>query len=462
MAGLSEIIKDAGIVGCGGAGFPTHAKYSGGPVETIIVNGAECEPLLQTDRYLMRNCARKLIRTADRILEETGAKEFIIALKAAYTREIDSLERAIEELGSAVKLHKLQSFFPAGDEQTIVYEVTGRVVPPAAIPLSVGCVVSNVATIYGIGDAFEGEPFTRKFLTVTGEVNHPIILRVPVGTPVSECIKLAGGTPLSRYIVVNGGPMMGKMIRMEDVPNSYVTKTMSGLIVLPEDSAIARRNQVTVKHMINQAKSACIQCSFCSQMCPRALLGHPIRPNKIMRKLSSGMPMEEMLNDPDVRNAALCCECGICEIYACPMGLKPRTVNSMLKKELAKAGIRFQRPEGVEYTALPEREMRKAPTERVAARAGVGAYEDLKIDDFCSIKPEDAGCVRLSLRQGIGAPSVPVVKDGAAVKAGDRIAACPEKSLGSELHASVPGTIFIDPDGQYIEIRTGKKWDYEA
>ena len=165
MAGLTEIIKEAGIVGCGGAGFPTHAKYSGGPVETIIVNGAECEPLLQTDRYLMRNCARKLIRTADRIKEETGAKEFIIALKAAYTREIESLERAIEELGSSVKLHKLQSFFPAGDEQTIVYEVTGRVVPPAAIPLSVGCVVSNVATIYGIGDAFEGEPFTRKFLT---------------------------------------------------------------------------------------------------------------------------------------------------------------------------------------------------------------------------------------------------------------------------------------------------------
>ena len=255
------------------------------------------------------------------------------------------------------KLHKLQSFFPAGDEQTIVYEVTGRVVPPAAIPLSVGCVVSNVATIYGIGDAFEGEPFTRKFLTVTGEVAHPTILRVPVGTPVSECIALAGGTHLSRYIVVNGGPMMGKMIPMEEVPNSYVTKTMSGLIVLPEDSAIARRNHVTVKHMINQAKSACIQCSFCSQMCPRALLGHPIRPNKIMRKLSSGTPIGEMLNDPDVRNAALCCECGICEIYACPMGLKPRTVNSMLKKELAKAGIRYQRPEGVEYTARPERGM---------------------------------------------------------------------------------------------------------
>ena len=133
----------------------------------------------------------------------------------------------------------------------------------------------------------------------------------------------------------------------------------------------------------------------------------------------------------------------------------------MLKKELAKAGIRYQRPEGVEYTARPERGMRKAPTERVASRAGVGAYENLKIDDFFSVNPEEAGCVRLSLRQGIGAPSVPTVKDGDPVKAGERIAACPEKSLGSELHASVSGTVSIDPDGAYIEIRTGKNWSYE-
>lgn len=192
MAGLTEIIKEAGIVGCGGAGFPTHAKYSGGPVETIIVNGAECEPLLQTDRYLMRNCARKLIRTADRIKEETGAKEFIIALKAAYTREIESLERAIEELGSSVKLHKLQSFFPAGDEQTIVYEVTGRsfLRLRSRFPSAAWSAMWQPST--GSGDAFEGEPFTRKFLTVTGEVAHPTILRVP-GRNTGQRVHRPGG-----------------------------------------------------------------------------------------------------------------------------------------------------------------------------------------------------------------------------------------------------------------------------
>ena len=292
MAGLTEIIKEAGIVGCGGAGFPTHAKYSGGPVETIIVNGAECEPLLQTDRYLMRNCARKLIRTADRIKEETGAKEFIIALKAAYTREIESLERAIEELGSSVKLHKLQSFFPAGDEQTIVYEVTGRVVPPAAIPLSVGCVVSNVATIYGIGDAFEGEPFTRKFLTVTGEVAHPTILRVPVGTPVSECIALAGGTHLSRFIVVNGGPMMGRAMVNLDSP---VTKGCSGITVM--SGRDAQRREAT----------QCIKCAKCVSACPMGLEPYYL----------SKMTQKKGWDELEALMITSCIECGCCQ-STCP------------------------------------------------------------------------------------------------------------------------------------------------
>lgn len=462
MASLIELIKNAGVVGCGGAGFPTHAKYSGGTIETIIINGAECEPLLQTDRYIMRNHADSLIATADRILDETGAKQLVIALKSVYTREISALKKAIEKRKSDVKLHELQSFFPAGDEQTMVYEVTGRVVSPSAIPLSVGCVVNNIATLYSIGEALNDNPFTQKYLTVTGNVKHPVILRVPIGTPVKECIALAGGTPLDRYIVVSGGPMMGRVIEYSDIENSYVTKTTSGLIVLSENSAIARRNKVAIKHMLNQAKSACIQCSYCSQLCPRAMLGHPIQPHRIMRKLSSGMPISDMVKDPDVLNAYLCCECGICEIYACPMGLRPRAVNSMLKKEMAAAGIRYQRPENAEYHARFECEMRKAPTERVAARAGVGEYEHLVIDDFIEVEPCHAGTVRISLKQGIGAPSKLLVNNNDYIKAGEKIAVCPENSLGTELHASVSGIVSIDPNGQYIEIKTEDKWSFEA
>lgn len=446
---LTELIYQAGIIGCGGAGFPTHAKYNG-TIETIIINGAECEPLLQTDRYLMRNKAAELIQAADMLLRETGAGGCVIALKASYTREIGALEEAIRSFSSSVRLHRLESFFPAGDEQTIVYEVTGKVVPPSGIPLNVGCVVNNVATLYGIYEAMEGRPFTQKYLTVTGEVKNPVIAKVPIGTPVRECLKLAGGPVLSDYVVINGGPMMGKLMTKEEADSAYVTKTMSGLIVLSTDSSIARRSKVTLQHMLNRAKSACIQCSFCSQLCPRALLGHPLEPHRIMRKLSSCRDLTEILDDRDVRNAALCCECGICEVYACPMGLQPRKVNSLLKGELAGAGIRYQRTEG-EWEPDPNRNMRKAPTARVASRAGGAAFEEIQIDEMREITPSAAGTVRLALHQSIGAPSQPVINDGERVKEGQLIAVCPEGSLGSALHASISGVASVE--GQYLEIK---------
>ena len=444
---LSELIYQAGIVGCGGAGFPTHIKYGGnkGLIKTIIINGAECEPLLQTDCHIMRHHAMALVKAINLLKQETAAEDCVIALKHTYTREITALKAAIEETQVQIGIHLLDSFFPAGDEQSIVFEVTGQVVPPAGIPLETGCVVSNIATIYCISEAMDGIPFTRKYLTITGAVRNPIIARVPVGTPVKDCLKLAGGTFLEDYVVVDGGPMMGKLMQREEAELSYVTKTMSGLLVLPPEHIIAGHSQTTVSHMLNRAKSACIQCSFCTQMCPRALLGHPLKPHKIMRRVAAGGTMEEMLNDPEIRNAALCCECGICEIYACPMGLQPRKVNSVLKKELAKSAIRYQRPEGV-WTALPEREMRKVPTDRVAARVGVTSYENIEINEMLEIEPEQVKSVCLKLRQGVGASSIPVVEDGEQVKEGQLIAMCPEGKIGAALHASVSGIIRIGED----------------
>lgn len=455
---LTQMIYQAGIIGCGGAGFPTHMKYSADQINTILINGAECEPLLQTDRYLMRNRAGALIEAADLLLRETKAGRCVIALKHSYEREIEELERAIAEKNSPVGLHLLDSFFPAGDEQTIVYEVTGKVVPPGGIPIQTGCVVSNIATLHCIYEAMNGIPFITKYLTVTGEVREPVIAKVPVGTPVGRCLELAGGTPLSDYVVINGGPMMGKLMTKEEAEHAFVTKTMSGLIVLPVDNSIARRSGVAAKHILNRAKSACIQCSFCTQFCPRALLGHPIEPHRIMRKVSSCREPADILDDPEVRNAALCCECGICEIYACPMGLQPRRVNTMLKKELAAAGIRYQRPQG-DWEARPERNLRKAPTSRVAARAGAAAYEAIRIEAMREIRADETEFVRLGLCQSIGAPSVPVVKNGERVEKGQLIAVCPEGSLGSALHASMSG--IVRAEEEYIEIQ-GKQSDKGA
>ncbi len=434
---ITEKIQAAGVVGCGGAGFPTHAKLKG-KIEHLIINGVECEPLLRTDRWIMLNKADQLVAALCAIVQELNIPKCTIALKADYTDEIDSLEKAIASANAPIALHKMESFYPAGDEQTLVYEVTGRVVPPASIPIQVGCVVDNIATILAVSDAMQGIPLTHKYLTVTGRVQHPAVLHVPVGTSFSRCIKLAGGALDNEYFVVSGGPMMGSPMNMEKAANEVVTKTTSGILILPTDGYQAGQEQITIRHMLNRAKSACIQCSACSQLCPRHLLGHPIEPHKIMRKMAMAQEIGENLDDPIIRNAALCCECGVCEAYACPMGLQPRKINSLLKKKLGVAGIRYATPQDVEYTASPERESRKVPSQRLAARIEVLPYYHYTIRELVEDEPKQ---VRIPLKMHIGAPSVPIVSAGEKVKVGQLIAKCPDGALGSAIHASISGMV---------------------
>lgn len=449
---LIKQIFDSGVVGCGGAGFPTHVKLKASP-EILIINGAECEPLLRTDRYLMIHEAEKLVSGVDLICRELSIPEGRIALKKTYTKEIEALTAAIEKLHSKkVQLHLMDSFYPAGDEQVVVYEVTGKVVPPAGIPLDVGAIVDNVATIIAVADAVSGIPFTEKYLTVTGEVREPSVLKVPVGTSFAQCIEMAGGTTSDKVMVVSGGPMMGVPMSWEAAMNASVTKTTSGILVLPEDGAIDRRRKTQLNHMLNRAKAACIQCTFCTQLCPRHMLGHPLQPHRIMRKMAMNMPhqdnnetakdhwiLPELLEDKDIRQAAICSECGVCEVYACPMGLQPRVVNSLIKGELAQAGIRYSR-EGDTWEADANRPYRKVPTKRIAARAGVGAYYHI---DGHTYKEETASKVVLPLKMNIGVPAEPVISDGAHVEKGQLIAACPEGKLGANLHASISGTAHL-------------------
>ena len=444
---LIQSILEAGVVGCGGAGFPTHVKLNASP-EIFIVNGAECEPLLRTDRYLMTHQADKLVAGVDLICREIGIPEGVIALKKTYTKEIAALQAAIDRAGSRATLHLMDSFYPAGDEQVVVYEVTGKVVPPSGIPLAVGAIVDNVATVIAVMDAADGKPFIWKYLTVTGEVNEPVVLKVPVVTSFARCIELAGGRTQDKVMVVSGGPMMGKPMSWEEAMKASVTKTTSGILVLPEDCVIDLRRQTRIRHMLNRAKSACIQCTFCTQLCPRHMLGHPLQPHRIMRKMAGAEDMAELLDDYDIRQAAICSECGVCEVYACPMGLQPRKVNSLLKGELAKAGIRYEKEDRA-YMASEDREYRKPPTGRIAARAGVGAYYHIEGHIY---KEDVPGSVILPLKMHIGAPCVPVIQDGAQVTAGQLIAACPEGAMGTNLHASISGTAHVGPDAIRIEV----------
>ena len=431
---LLDQIAEAGIVGCGGAGFPTHVKLKG-KFEYLIVNGAECEPLLQNDRYLMRNKANEIVLTATHMARELNIPHAVIALKAHYKKETDALRAAINRLCAPIELCLMDSFYPAGDEQAIVYEVTGRIVPPGGLPSAVGAVVNNVATIYAIHEALQGRPLIERYVTVTGEVNQPAILQVPIGTPVLRCIELAGGAKIPDYYVVSGGPMMGKPVA--DVKNAVISKTTSGILVLKKDCRLASANNMSVAHMLNRARSACIQCSFCTQLCPRHMLGHPLRPHLIMRKMAVSTDISMLLNDPDIRNAQLCCECGLCEVYACPMGLQPRRINGMIRQKLAEKGIRYENKDS-KPTVNPMREVRKAPTAKVAARAGVYPYESIEIEKLVADKPK---IVSLPLKMHAGAPSEPVVSVGQIVSAGTLIAKAQNGKLGSNIHASISGRV---------------------
>jgi Na+-translocating ferredoxin:NAD+ oxidoreductase RnfC subunit len=432
---LLGLIAAAGVVGCGGAGFPTHVKLRGS-FEYLIVNGAECEPLLRTDRYLMRCKAPEIIEAVCRIAEELAIPHAVIALKSHYAEEVAALRQAIAQAQAPVALHELESFYPAGDEQTIVYEVTGRVVPPAGLPGAVGAVVDNVATVYAIYEAMHGIPFTHKYLTVTGEVCRPTVLRVPVGTSLQRCIELAGGAKQPRPFVITGGPMMGRPVT-EALDAAVVTKTTSGILVLPEEGGPHRNSGEELRRMLNRARSACIQCTACTMLCPRHLLGHPLEPHRIMRKMAVTVDVSTMLDDPDIRSAQLCCECGICEVCACPMGLQPRRINAALKRELAAAGRRYERRED-SFSPSEERDMRKLPTEKVAVRAGVHAYYDYEIRELICAEPEE---VAIPLKMHVGAAAKPVVNPGDTVQAGALIAKTEPGALGADIHASISGRV---------------------
>ncbi len=428
---LVESILAAGVVGCGGAGYPSQGKLKG-TFEYFIINGAECEPLLRTDRFLMLNKAHEIVEVAATIKREMNIPRCFIALKAHYTDEISALEAAIKDLNAPVELFKLESFYPAGDKQVIVYEVTGIVIPPAGSTGRSGVLLYNVGTVYEIYHALKGRPFIYKYLTVTGEVRKPIIIKAPIGTSIGECIALAGGTRITDYRMVIGGPMMGKPATA-DMP---VTKTTSGILVLPADNKTLIYGATDIRHMLNRARSACIQCSYCTQLCPRHLLGHPLEPHKIMRKLSAGGNIADMLDDKDIQNAALCCDCGLCELYACPMGLQPRKVNGLVKTELKKAGIRYQ-PEDKEFEPRLERNERRAPVEKVSARADVWAYNDYTIRELVIAEPKT---VDIPMKMHSGAPCTPVVEVGNSVRAGDVIGTSSE-GVGTNIHASISGLV---------------------
>ncbi|MDR1929175.1 MAG: SLBB domain-containing protein [Treponema sp.] len=435
MNNLARLVMEAGVVGQGGAGFPTHVKYAGA-ARLLLVNGAECEPMLRTDQYIMARFARRLTGAALAVKESIGAEKIIFALKDHHREQIAALREAAAGAGD-IELCLMESVYPAGDEQALLYEASGLRVPPGGIPLDAGAVVSNAGTLLSVADALEGKPLTHKYLTVSGSVERPLVLHAPIGMSFAECIKQAGGLKTSRPFVIAGGPLMGRPVDAGALDAEAVTKTTSGIIVLEEGHYLDLRRRITPLHMKNRAHAACIQCSMCSDLCPRRLLGSPLRPHLVMRAFGSSRDTEEFLDTQAVRNAVFCCECGICEIYACPMELQPCRINILVKEEFRRRGIRGEK--AADGDPSPDWPYRRIPSRRMAARAGLLAYDGIDAAGF----EEALDCQRVSipLKMHAGAPALPCVQTGQKVEAGELIAGIPQGSLGARVHASISGTV---------------------
>lgn len=424
---FKALLRDYGIVGAGGAGFPTYAKLDK-RADTLILNCAECEPLLRLHRQVLKMYTHEILSTLDLLAKAVEAKTVYIGVKGSYKRTVEAVTA---ELGSFenMKLCKLPEVYPAGDEVVLTYQATGRVVPAGAIPLSVGVTVLNVETVYNIYRAMQGLPVTHKYVTVTGEVASPVTVYAPLGMTVAQLLEQAGGVTIDDPAYVLGGPMMGRIGSTAEV----VTKTTNAVLVLPKSLPLVQKKLSKTTVDMKRAMAACCQCSYCTSLCPRHLLGHPIDPSAFMYAASNGITNDAT---PYV-NAMFCSSCGLCELYSCGQGLSPRSLLADCKNGLRQNGLKPPANplmRGVDGA----RDYRMIPLSRLRSRLGLDVYN--KSAPVSDTIPEPQR-LRVLLSQHIGAPAVPAVAKGDRVEAGQLIAHAAENALSVAIHAPMSGTV---------------------
>lgn len=422
-----DLVREAGIIGAGGAGFPTHVKINC-KAEYVIANGAECEPLLRVDQQLMAKYAKQIVEGLEAVQKFTGASKAVIATKAHYHDAVYALEKAIKgKDGMSIKL--FDSYYPAGDEQQQVYEITGRVVPTGGLPLDVGAVVCNVSTLLNISAALNGSPVIEKYVTVGGAVKEPVTLKTPIGTPISELIKAAGGPTVEDFTIILGGPCMGKLT---DDLSTPVTKTTGGILIIPANHDLIAKKTNDFERDLKLAKAVCCQCSMCTQMCPRNALGLNVQPHKAMRAAANadGSLLGEL------NGIYSCCDCGVCSYFACNFDLSPSRMMQRMKSGLQANGIRPKK----EVFGIVDagRDSKRVPISRLIHRLGIKEYD---VPAPLNDKLVSGGFVKIPLKMHIGAPAVPVVAAGDVVEKGQLIAEIKEGALGARVHASISGKI---------------------
>lgn len=297
-----EIIKrvaDMGIVGMGGAAFPTHIKLmvpDGKKVDVLIINGAECEPYLTADDRLMVEYGRKILIGVRLLMKALNVERAIIGIENNKQEAIGNLSKLCE-YQSGISVMPLKVKYPQGGEKQLVKAAINREIPSGGLPFDVGAVVQNVATAFATYEAVQkNKPLIDRVVTVTGEsVSHPSNFLARIGTPISQLLEAVGGLVEGDVKVISGGPMMGKALSTVMSP---VTKGTSGVLVMKEGMAM------------RPAVSECIRCAKCVSVCPMGL--EPF----LLNKLS----VRSMYPELEGNRVTDCIECGSCA-YTCPAGI---------------------------------------------------------------------------------------------------------------------------------------------
>ena len=433
MHPLVDKVREAGVVGAGGAGFPTYVKYQS-QAEIVLANGAECEPLLYKDKELMRVFPEEVKKGLELVAETVGASQMIFGIKAKNTDVIGQLHRLFG--GTSIRIFEMGDYYPAGDEYVLVYEATGRLIPYGGYPVNIGCVVSNVETLMNVTLASSGVPVTEKFITVTGAVKNPMTLKVPIGTRMGDLIDYAGGKSCPQDLaLLDGGAMMGKLVTDLQTP---ITKTSGGFIVLPEDHVLIRRRRQDTPEMKKIGQSACDQCTYCTEFCPRYLLGYEIEPHKVMRSLGFVGEKDGYCGKFSIN----CCECNLCSLFACPEDLDPKQACVRSKRNLKLKEIPYTPPER-DLAAHPMQAHRKVTIHKLTRKLGLMPYDRPALYVENGFRPNK---VTIPLKQHVGAPATPVVNVGDTVTLGQKIGDVPSDQMGVPIHASINGVVTaVDP-----------------
>jgi Na+-translocating ferredoxin:NAD+ oxidoreductase RnfC subunit len=426
---LVQLVHDAGVVGAGGAGFPTYRKIDT-RADIVIANGAECEPLLYKDQTLMEHHPAEIVDGMVNVMGFVGASIGIVAVKGKNQAAIQAIT---PHLPSDISIIEMDDVYPAGDEYEIVYYAAGLRIPAGGYPTDIGVLVQNVETLYNVHRAKLGAPVTHSMMTVHGHVHKPLTAWLPVGMSYGDVLRLAGGPNIRDFVMIDGGPMMGRVTTDLSTP---VTRVSSGITVIPKDSTLAVRKAQTAAALRRVGKSACDQCSLCTEMCPRYLLGYPIQPHLVMRSLQvSGADSETLTHW-----AQACSECSICSLWACPEGLDPRSACVDAKRELRVRG-KWLKPaelQGLTRDVHLLKQYRSVPTARLTRRLGLqGFTEDAPLTAL-EVSPEVAV---IPLQQHVGVPADPTVSEGDPVSAGDLIGTAARTGLSVPVHASIDGVV---------------------